>query len=86
MGDVVDLYDYWRTHPPTHLILQAVHAKEPPHVTAAASTITHQELLQQISEAQNIAGGALGTLEKMPDRLADLASWADEQTAKLKHA
>jgi hypothetical protein len=29
MCDVVELLDYWVAHPPAHLILAAVHLKEP---------------------------------------------------------
>lgn len=92
MGDAVELHDYWGEHPPTHLILHAVHRKEPAAGGSRQSdfreTLREQpsesETMQQFFEMQQIAGSVLGQPREMPQHLKDLADYAEEMISKMR--
>jgi hypothetical protein len=87
MGDAVELHLYWSEDPPTHLILGAVHRKDDAprrrSFDAPPREVTEADALNQIAEAQAMTGGALGPQQKMPDRLKELADYAEEIVSKM---
>jgi hypothetical protein len=90
MGDAVELHDYWREHPPTHLILGAVYAKpgsesRSSQVTShESSATTESDTMQQFFELQQLAGHVLGQPREMPAHLKELADYAEEMVSKMR--
>ena len=98
MGDAVALMDYWADYPPTHVILRAVHRERSPRAVHKSRSPTDSarrmesvsdepfneaETMQQILEAQQMAGGALGPQREMPEHLKNLADYAEEMISKM---
>lgn len=86
MGFAVELYEYWRVHPPTHLILQAVYAKDPPRASSSNefTESDRKDVVGLLHGPDALPAGALGVAREMPPHLVALADWAEEQLAKMK--
>lgn len=86
MGDAVDLFEYWREHPPAHLILRAVHMKSgaEPSRGSRKTNISEADTLQGLLEMQSLSGPALGTQREMPQHLKELVAYAEETMSKMK--
>jgi hypothetical protein len=95
MGDAVDLLDYWREYPPTHLILRAVYQKEggkgsssrrQAEIPADAPKEAAGETFQRMIELQMLCGSAIGPQKPMPEHIKRMADYAEEVVAKLGKA
>lgn len=80
MGDVVDLFEYWRDYPPVHVILREVHKSPDGRPGAGSTPVTEEQTLQALFEAQKF----FGPHQEMPQHLKELADYAEETLSKMK--
>jgi hypothetical protein len=76
--DVVDLFEYWKLHPPAHMILGAVHLKQS---KVPMKRISEAESMAQLAEVSAIFGQGA---EKLPSHLRNMAEWALSEQNKLQ--